>query len=121
MSLQQSPVGFATMFRHELAAVADRRRNQRMESLRQLGAAGDYSRTARQWAVDAASQEILLAGRAAEAVAHVPDLVAPFEHSPLNLPEIRRVFRMICERQDVMRLQAGLSAEERARFQHLQE
>lgn len=99
--IDNEPVDFATIFRHELAAVADRRRMQRMESLRQLGAGGDYSRTARQWALDAADQEALLAHRAAAAVMHVPGLVGPFEHTPLNVAEIRRVFRTLSEQRDV--------------------
>jgi hypothetical protein len=50
-----------TVFRHELACIADRRRMQRIEALSQLGADGDYSKTSVEWAIRAAEAEKLSA------------------------------------------------------------
>jgi hypothetical protein len=57
---------FLEVLRHELACVADRRRCQRIEALQKLGADGDYSRKAVQWAEDAAKEEARLAAAAAK-------------------------------------------------------
>jgi hypothetical protein len=91
MSNNQQPVQFATVFRNELAAIADRRRFQRMEALRQLGADGDYSKTSRKWAVVAAEKERLLAQAAAAAVAGVPKLLLHFiQQEQVDVQAVRR-------------------------------
>jgi hypothetical protein len=51
-------LGFATVFRHELGAIRDRRRNMRLEVLEQAAQKGDYS--------DAAVQRVLAAAREEE-------------------------------------------------------
>jgi hypothetical protein len=51
-------LGFATVFRHELGAIRDRRRNMRLEVLEQAARKGDYS--------DAAVQRVLAAAREEE-------------------------------------------------------
>jgi hypothetical protein len=95
MNDSTDPIVFATVFRHEQAAILDRRRVQRIEALRQLGADGDYSRTARQWALDAASQEAMLAERAADCVANIGPLIQSLDRDQVTIQEVIDVFQTI--------------------------
>lgn len=67
---------FSRVFRHELASIRDRRRSQRIESLQQLSEAGDYSRRAVKWAINAAKQEADMAKQVADAAKRTEWLVS---------------------------------------------
>jgi hypothetical protein len=120
MSDHNEPVEFATVFRHELAAIADRRRFQHMEGLRQLGADGDYSRTARQWALEAARQNALLAEQAAVAVVHLPALIEPFSTQTVDVARISQVFRTISEQAGQLLAESDSRTGGRSSRSHLQ-
>jgi hypothetical protein len=110
MSDTNDPLGFATVFRHELAANADRRRFQRIEALMQLGADGDYSGLVRQRAVDAAYQESLLAAQAVAGVEHLPTWISEFlsDGGGVNVLKIRDTFRYLLKQPKELPADSGI-------------
>jgi hypothetical protein len=85
----ESPPGFAEVFRHELGAVMDRRRSQRIESFERVGADGDYSRTTVRWAIAAANEEIRLANKAVQAARQAYQLAQRVQETDLAVGQAR--------------------------------
>jgi hypothetical protein len=85
----RSIAGFAEVFRHELGAIMDRRRAQRIEALASVGAEGDYSRTTVQWATRAADEEVRLAGKAAHTTSQALKLARRVKETHAALEQAR--------------------------------